>query len=108
MRENVPSANEKLDPASADFRDLYDFAAKHCSKTPALAYEVFFVDAGSELPDPVHVVPFGRTFSRSDVMRGLQQIVGSGTARGKSGVVSDLEARLSKGKLVIRRKGKSR
>ena len=106
MRVPVPSANENIDPARDDLRDLYAFAATHCSKTTALAYEVFFVDAGVETR--VHEVPFGRTFGRADVMSGLQQIVGSGTVRGRSGGVTDLEARLNKGYLVIRRKGKSR
>ncbi len=102
MRMPVPSANEKGDPSRDDFRDLYGFAARHCGKAPALAYEVFFIDAGLETR--VHVVPFGRTFSRADVKKGLQQIVGAGTVRGRSVAVNDLEARLSKGSLVIRRK----
>ena len=102
MRMPVPSANEKENPSRDDFRDLYDFAARHCGKTPALAYEVFFVDAGLETC--VHVVPFGQTFSRADVKKGLLQIVGSGTVRGRSVGVNDLEARLNKGRLVIRRK----
>ena len=105
MRVPVPSANEKIDPARDDLRDLYDFA-KRCRKTPALAYEIFFIDAGLETR--VHVVPFGGTFGRADVKRGLQEIAGAGTVRGKPGGVNDLEARLGKGSLVIRRKGKSR
>ncbi len=102
MRVPVPSANEKLDPARADFRDLYDFAAKHCRKTPALAYEVFFIDAGLETR--VHTVPFGGTFGRADVKTGLLQVIGAGAARGRTGGATDLEARLDKGRLVIRRK----
>ncbi len=102
LRIPVPLANETIDPAHEDFRDLYDFAKKHCSKTSALAYEVFFIDVGLETR--VHVVPFGGTFSRADIKKGLQQIAGSGTARGRSVGVDDLDARLNKGHLVIRRK----
>ena len=99
MRVPVPATNEKIDPARDDFRDLYEFAARQCGRSPAVAYEVFFLDAGLETR--VHVVPFGGTFGRADVAKGLQQLVGAGGA-------NDIQARLNKGGLVIRRKGKSR
>ena len=106
MRVPVPAAQESIDPARGDFRDLYEFAARQCGKAPAVAYEVFFLDAGLETR--VHVVPFGATFGRADVAKGLQQLLGPGAARGRAGGANDIQARLDKGGLVIRRKGKSR
>ena len=102
-RMPVPSANARLNPSSEDFRDLYDFAHKHCGKDALVSYEVFLREVGG-IETHVLSVPFGGQFARSDVARGLEE-ADSGHRRGTG---SDIQNRLNAGTLVIRRKGSFR
>ncbi len=98
----VPVEGESLDPSRKDLWDLYEFAATHCGKQPALAYEVFFKEIGSPLTR-ILVVPFGKTISRADVVNGLQHSSSAGKFDERK-----LQERLNGGRLTIRRKEMSR
>lgn len=98
----VPVEGESLDPSRKDLWDLYEFAATHCGKQPALAYEVFFKEIGSPLTR-ILVVPFGKTISRADVVNGLRHSSSAGKFDERK-----LQERLNGGRLTIRRKEMSR
>ena len=98
----VPVEGERLDPSREDLRELYEFAANHCGKQPALAYEVFFKEVGSAMTR-ILVVPFGKTISRADVINGLRHSSSAGKFDERR-----LQERLNGGRLTIRRKGGAR
>ena len=100
---SVPAGNQRVDPAKEDFGSLYEIV-KNCDKNAAhLSYEVTFEDAGgvqTRLPD----VPFGGQVAQVDVARGLEE---AESARGLN-TRGGNQKRLSDGKLIFRRKGRSR
>lgn len=99
----VPAGNQRVDLAKEDFGRLYEIV-KNCDRNAAhLSYEVTFEDAGgvqTRLAD----VPFGDQVSQADVVRGLDE-ADSSMGRNARGVN---RKRLSDGKLIFRRKGRSR
>ena len=100
---SVPAGNQRVDPAKEDFGRLYEIV-KNCDRNAAhLSYEVTFEDAGgvqTRLAD----VPFGDQVTQADVARGLEE-ADSRMGRNARGVS---RKRLSDGKLIFRRKGRSR
>ena len=103
LRVPVLAEGETLDPSREDFRDLYDFVRRMNLVTSALAYDVFFRDFGGG-ETRILSVPFGGTFTRNGVQRGLQSLDSSQRRQNDAA----LRERLEQGSLIIRRGGAKR
>ncbi len=94
----VPAANQTLELARQDFRDMFDIVRKYGIRDSAIQYEVYFAESG--VPEKrILVVPFGGSLRRSDVKSVLESSHHGGV---------DVETRMNGGQLIIRRKGGAR